>query len=147
MEHSGLSNFIFVPAGEALLRTAEPAVHTGPGVQGDQPADGPHLCVCPHPRQVSPQSPLPPPSNPVCSPVSLIYFAEKGSQQQWSFYDSFWWGLMCITTVGSGELAPKTLVGKVGQDSTGTLWCTACCRWWEASRPSWASSSWRCPSL
>ena len=24
---------------------------------------------------------------------------------------------MCITTVGSGELAPKTLVGKVGQES------------------------------
>ena len=59
MERSDLSNFILVPAGEALLRTAEPAVHTGPGVQGDQPADGPHLCVCPHPRQVSPQSPLP----------------------------------------------------------------------------------------
>ena len=59
MEYFGLSNFIFFPAGEALLRTAEPAVHTGPGVQGDQPADGPHLCVCPHPRQVSSQSPLP----------------------------------------------------------------------------------------
>ena len=27
--------------------------------------------------------------------------------------ESFWWGLMALTTVGNGEKAPSTLVGKV----------------------------------
>ena len=30
---------------------------------------------------------------------SLIYFAEKESAARWSFPDSFWWGLMVLTTV------------------------------------------------
>ena len=35
---------------------------------------------------------------------SLVYFAEKDdSTNQWSFMDSFWWGLLTITTVGNGE--------------------------------------------
>ena len=34
---------------------------------------------------------------------SLVYFAEKDGQD-WSFMDSFWWGLLTITTVGWGML-------------------------------------------
>ena len=44
---------------------------------------------------------------------SLIYFAEKDSENKWSFLDSFWWGLMTLTTVGYGSKAPKTAVGQV----------------------------------
>ena len=28
--------------------------------------------------------------------------------------ESFWWGLMALTTVGNGEKSPSTLAGKVG---------------------------------
>ena len=45
---------------------------------------------------------------------SLIYFAEKESAAQWSFPDSFWWGLMVLTTVGYGARAPHTWAGQVG---------------------------------
>ena len=44
---------------------------------------------------------------------SLIYFAEKDGLKKWTFKESFWWGLMALTTVGNGEKAPSTLVGKV----------------------------------
>jgi len=44
---------------------------------------------------------------------SLIYFAEKGSASNWSFFDSLWWGLMSITTAGNGENIPQTGAGKV----------------------------------
>ena len=47
---------------------------------------------------------------------SLVYFAEKGGVRDWSFYQSFWWGLMCITTVGQGSNNPDTAVGRVSQD-------------------------------
>ena len=33
---------------------------------------------------------------------SLIYFAEK-DDQDWSFMEAFWWGLLTITTVGYGK--------------------------------------------
>lgn len=36
-------------AREAFHRAPELAVHTWPGLQGDLPADGAHLCLCPHP--------------------------------------------------------------------------------------------------
>jgi len=48
---------------------------------------------------------------------SLIYFAEKGSKTNWTLFESFWWGLMTITTVGNGEMLPGTTMGKVGYAS------------------------------
>jgi len=55
---------------------------------------------------------------------SLVYFAEKEGYQErkeeagdtevnhWTFAESFWWGLMTITTVGY-DLDPKTFLGKL----------------------------------
>jgi len=44
---------------------------------------------------------------------SLIYFAEKDAANKWSFMDSFWWGLMVLTTVGYGARAPHTFAGQI----------------------------------
>ena len=44
---------------------------------------------------------------------SLIYFAEKDAVAKWSFMDSFWWGLMTLTTVGYGSRAPQSFAGQV----------------------------------
>ena len=45
---------------------------------------------------------------------SLVYFAEKDNPKgAWSFLDSFWWGLMTLTTVGYGDLSPSTFPGKL----------------------------------
>ena len=38
---------------------------------------------------------------------SLIYFAEK-DDQNWSFMEAFWWGLLTITTVGYGMILKCT---------------------------------------
>ena len=50
---------------------------------------------------------------------SLVYFVEKeghdesnGEINSWTFVESFWWGLMTITTVGY-DLSPKTFLGKL----------------------------------
>ena len=53
---------------------------------------------------------------------SLVYFAEKDVEdlssggllvnQTWTFIESFWWGLMTLTTVGY-EVNPGTLFGKI----------------------------------
>jgi len=45
---------------------------------------------------------------------SLIYFAEKDDgTNNWTFLDSFWWGLLTMTTVGSGTEKPQTGAGKL----------------------------------
>ena len=42
---------------------------------------------------------------------SLVYFAEK-EEQNWTYVDSFWWGLLTITTVGYGEFKILKLFGR-----------------------------------
>lgn len=51
-------------------------------------------------------------------PSSLIYFAEKegGRGKSWTFMESFWFGLMALTSVGNGEKKPNTVIGKVKEE-------------------------------
>jgi len=46
---------------------------------------------------------------------SLIYFAEKegGRERSWSFMESFWFGLMSLTSVGNGDKRPNTTIGRL----------------------------------
>jgi len=44
---------------------------------------------------------------------SLIYFAEKEDRDKsWTFMESFWFGLMALTSVGNGEKKPNSNIGK-----------------------------------
>ena len=43
----------------------------------------------------------------------MIYFAERDSQSRWTFPESFWWGLMVLTTVGIGDKSPESWAGQV----------------------------------
>ena len=57
-------------------------------------------------------------NNNYCCPTdllfsSLIYFAERDSSNSWTFPESFWWGMMVLTTVGAGDKSPVTWVGQV----------------------------------
>ena len=47
----------------------------------------------------------------VLQPDDLLH--KKDAVAKWTFLDSFWWGLMVLTTVGNGAKAPHTFDGQV----------------------------------
>ena len=90
-------------------------VHPGPGQQGAWSSDGSPFCLRSHILQVINQLII---SHfeiikSYLKLFSLIYFAEKESAARWTFPDSFWWGLMVLTTVGYGDRAPDSAVGQL----------------------------------
>ena len=98
---------------ETLQWSSEFTLNIGSGQQRAWVAHGAPLCLCFNIFKVILRWILK--SWALHYSYSLIYFAEKESSAQWSFPDSFWWGLMVLTTVGYGERAPDTPVGQVSK--------------------------------
>ena len=129
-------------AGEALHWTTEPPLHSPASLpRAGTPHAAPHS-YCYNYLKVM-QKPIQIITRPVlvelffktfsleekCFPLkeqvlllsSLIYFAEKegGRGKSWTFMESFWFGLMALTSVGNGEKKPNTVIGKVKGASKG----------------------------